>query len=84
MLSLWEALKDLNIPEEDRVYTCIGCHFKRFYFAPNEDNKNKVKERMQVDIALRLRRVFGNELEKNVRERHSDAITFLLSEHNKI
>ncbi len=84
VLSLWEALKDLNIPEEDRVYTCIGCHFKRFYFAPNEDNKNKVKERMQVDIALRLRRVFGNELEKNVRERHSDAITFLLSEHNKI
>lgn len=82
-LSLWEALNEAKIPREDRVYTCIGCHFKKFSFT-NENNKNKVKERLQVDIALRLRRVFGNDLEKNVKERHTDAINFLLTEHNKI
>ncbi len=83
-LSLWEALKEVNIPEEDRVYACIGCHFKRFSFNSKEDNKIKVKQRIQLGVAMRLRRIFGEELEANVKDRHSDAINFLLSEYGKI
>ena len=83
-LSLWEALKDANIPEEDGVYTCIGCHFKKFSFSPDVDSVSILKERIQLDIAMRLRRVFGSSLEDNVKERHADAVSFLLSEYTKI
>lgn len=83
-LSLWEALNEKNIPEDDRVYSCIGCHFKRFSFNSKEDNKVKIKQRIQLGIAMRLRRIFGEDLEINIKNRHADAISFLLSEHNKI
>lgn len=83
-LSLWEALNEAGIPEKDRVFTCVGCHFKKFSFISGEDNKTKVKKRIQVDIALRIKRVFGNDLEDSVKEKHTDAIKFLLAEYNKI
>jgi len=83
-LSLWEALKDANIPKEDRVYTCIGCHFKKFVFDPSEDNKKVLRQRIQVDIALRLRRIFGDYIESDMMEKHSDIVGFLLAEYSRI
>lgn len=83
MLSLWETLTDKNINEEDRVYSCVGCHFKKFSFTPSEDNKAKVQQRMQINVAMRIRRIFS-ETEKEVKEKHADAVNYLLMEHNKI
>lgn len=81
-LSIWEALSEENIAKEDRVYTCIGCHFKKFSFG--EDNATKLKERIEINIVSRISRIFGSNLEANVKDKHTDAVSFLLAEYNKI
>ncbi|MGA2911474.1 MAG: hypothetical protein ABSE17_02450 [Candidatus Levyibacteriota bacterium] len=75
--SLWEAQVDAKIPIEDRVHTCVGCHFQKFSFNKIQDAKELLKNRIIRSSMMRLRSSRKRDLEKNVKGRHIDAIKFL-------
>lgn len=75
--SLWEAQVDAKVPIEDRVYTCIGCHFQKFSFNLSQDTKEILKDRIARLAYMRLKSSRRSDLEDNVKQRHIDAIEFL-------
>lgn len=82
--SLWEAQVDAKIPIEDRVYTCIGCHFQKFSFNTRQDTKELLKNRIRRSAMMRLRSSRKADLEDNVKERHIDAVKFLKKEFDEL
>lgn len=78
--SLWEAQADAKISIEDRVYTCIGCHFQKFSFNTRQNTKEILKNRLRRSAMMRLRSSRRTDLEDNVKERHIDAVKFLQKE----
>ena len=78
-LSLWESQKELAVHDRDKLYSCIGCHFQKFSF--NSGNKKKnIIERISKVNQIRARSILFKNLEKNVKERHRDALIFLVEE----
>ncbi len=82
--ALCEAQNEADMTGEDRVYTCIGCHFMKLNFSPDLDNRETVKERLRADYMRRQRRVGMGDLEDNVKNRHEEALEFTLKEYNAI
>lgn len=75
--SLWEAQVDGKIPLEDRVYSCIGCHFQKLSFNMTSDTKELLKRRIARSAMMRLRSSKKSDLEDNIKEKHVDAAVFL-------
>lgn len=76
-LSLWEAQVEAKIPTDDRVYTCIGCHFQKFSFNKIDNTRDLLKSRIARSAFMRLKSSKKADLEDSVKERYLDAIDFL-------